>query len=100
VNIARPGYAGIAQGRISFIRATLVLFYRVFLIVMLTQFIKQGRHSFGFRFIISREKHFSMFGTFRGNIDAKFLHADITRARPISPANTMLSLSSYRYRTP
>jgi hypothetical protein len=48
---------------------------------MLTQFIKQGSHSFGFRFIISREKHFPMFGTFRGNIDAKFLHADITRAR-------------------
>jgi hypothetical protein len=42
---------------------------------MLTQLIKQGSHSFGFRFIISREKHFSMFGTFRGNIGAKFLHA-------------------------
>jgi len=75
-------------GRISFIPIILVLFYRVFLIVMPTQFIKQGSHSFGFRFIISHEKHFPMFGTIRGRIDAKFIHAEITRACPIfGPAN-------------
>src|SRR5713226_8777182 len=43
-------------GRISFIPIILVLFYRVVLIVMPTQFIKQGSHSFGFRFIISHDK--------------------------------------------
>ncbi len=90
--------ASIAQcgSRISFIPIILVLFYRVFLIVMPTQFIKQGSHSFGFRFIISHEKHFPMFGTIRGRIDAKFIHAEITRACPIfGPANP-LCLSKIR----
>jgi hypothetical protein len=34
--------------------------------------------------IISREKHFPMFGTIRGHIDAKFLHAGIARDHTIS----------------
>jgi hypothetical protein len=58
-------------------------FYRVILILIPTQFIEQGSHSFGFRLIISREKQFPVFATFRGHIDAKFLHANITRACPL-----------------